>query len=76
MEIRIGVVFTPKELTLEPEGAPDDVVAMVEKALKDGAAMIWFEDVKGHRVGVPADKLGYIEVDSDEGSTRVGFGSS
>jgi len=76
MEIRIGVVFTPKELTLEPEGAPDDVVKMVEKALKDGVAMIWFEDVKGHKVGVPADKLGYIEVDADEGSTRVGFGSS
>jgi hypothetical protein len=38
--------------------------------------MIWFEDVKGHKVGVPADKLGYIEVDADEGSKRVGFGSN
>jgi hypothetical protein len=76
MEIRIGVVFTPKELTLEPEGAPDDVVKMVENALKDGLAMIWFEDVKGHKIGVPADKLGYIEVDADEGSKRVGFGST
>ena len=76
MEIRIGVVFTPKELTVEPEGAPDDVVKMVETALKDGAAMIWFDDVKGNKIGVPADKLGYIEVDADEGSKRVGFGGS
>jgi hypothetical protein len=76
MEIRIGVIYTPKELTLEPQGTPDDVVKMVEKALSDGAAMIWFEDVKGHKVGVPADKLGYIEVDADEGSKRVGFGNT
>ncbi|MBA2327448.1 MAG: DUF3107 domain-containing protein [Actinobacteria bacterium] len=76
MEIRIGVIYTPKELTLEPAGTPDDVVKMVEKALKDGAAMIWFEDVKGHKVGVPADKLGYVEVDADEAAKRVGFGSS
>jgi len=76
MEIRIGVVYTPKELTIEHDGAADDVVKLVEKALKDGAAVIWFDDVKGHRIGVPADKLGYIEVDADEGSKRVGFGSS
>jgi hypothetical protein len=76
MEIRIGVIYTPKELTLEPPGAPDDIVKMVEKALKDGASMIWFEDVKGHRVGVPADKLGYVEIDADEASKRVGFGGT
>jgi hypothetical protein len=75
MEIRIGVIYTPKELTLEPAGPPDDVVQMVEKALKDGAPMIWFDDVKGNKIGVPADKLGYVEVDADEGSKRVGFGS-
>ena len=74
MEVRIGVVFTPKELTVEFEGAPDDVVKLVEKALKDGVAFVWFDDAKGHKVGVPADKLGYIEIESDEGTKRVGFG--
>jgi uncharacterized protein DUF3107 len=74
MEVRIGVVHTPKELTLDVEGSIDDTVKMVEKALKDGAAIIWFEDAKGRKIGVPADKLGYIEVDADEGSRRVGFG--
>jgi Protein of unknown function (DUF3107) len=76
MEVRIGVVFTPKELTVELEGGADDVVKLVEKALKDGAAFVWFDDTKGNKVGVPADKLGYVEVDADEGSKRVGFGSS
>ncbi|HEX6312038.1 MAG TPA: DUF3107 domain-containing protein [Acidimicrobiia bacterium] len=75
MEVRIGVVHTPKELTLELEGGIEDTVKMVEKALGDGAAMLWFDDAKGRKIGVPADKLGYIEVDADEGAKRVGFGS-
>jgi hypothetical protein len=74
MEVRIGVVHTPKELTLDLEGAVDDAVKLVEKALKDGAAIVWFEDAKGRKVGVPADKIGYIEVDADDSSKRVGFG--
>ena len=74
MEVRIGVVHTPKELTLDIEGGPEDAVKAIEKALKDGAAMVWFDDAKGRKVGVPADKLGYIEVDADEGTKRVGFG--
>ena len=76
MEVRIGVIYTPKELTLDVEGTVDDAVKAVEKALKDGAAMVWFDDVKGRKVGVPADKLGYVEVDADEGPKRVGFGST
>jgi hypothetical protein len=74
MEVRIGVVHTPKEITVELEGGVDDAVTRVEKALKDGAAMVWFEDSKGRKVGVPTDKLGYIEVDAEDHNTRVGFG--
>jgi hypothetical protein len=74
MEVRIGVVHTPKELTVDLEGGVDDAVKLVETALKDGAAMLWLEDVKGRKVGVPTDKLGYVEVDADDSSTRVGFG--
>jgi Protein of unknown function (DUF3107) len=37
--------------------------------------MVWLIDSKGRRVGVALDKLAYIEVDSEEGAKRVGFGS-
>ncbi len=74
MEVRIGVVHTPKELTIDVDGGVDDVVKAIEKAMKDGAAIAWFDDVKGRKVGVPVDKLGYVEVDADEGPKRVGFG--
>jgi hypothetical protein len=75
MEVRIGVVHTPKELTLELGENVEDALKTVEKALKDGHAMVWLTDSKGRRVGVALDKLAYIEVESEEGAKRVGFGS-
>jgi hypothetical protein len=74
MEVRIGVVNTPKELSLDFDGGVDDAVETIEKALKNGASMVWLDDAKGRKIGVPADKLAHIEVDADEGPKRVGFG--
>jgi Protein of unknown function (DUF3107) len=74
MELRIGVVHTPKELSVELEGTADEIVAMVESAVKDGSAMVWVTDVKGRRLGIPASKIAYVEVDEDGANKRVGFG--
>jgi hypothetical protein len=35
---------------------------------------VWITDVKGRRIGAPADKIAYIEIDEDSNSKRVGFG--
>ncbi len=75
MEVRIGVVHTPKELTLELAGDVEDAFKTIDKAIKRGDTMVWLTDAKGRRVGVALDKLAYVEVDSEEGSKRVGFGS-
>jgi DNA-binding MurR/RpiR family transcriptional regulator len=74
MEVRIGVVYTPKELSLELEGKGDEMVAAVEDALKGGAPVIWLTDKKGRRVGIPTDKIAYIEVAEEDQAKRVGFG--
>jgi len=74
MEVRIGVVYTPKELAVELEGKADEVVSTFEEALKAGAPVVWLTDKKGRRVGIPADKIAYIEVVEDEAVKRVGFG--
>lgn len=74
MEVRIGVVHTPKELTLDLDSV-EDAVKMIDNALKGGDALVWLTDSKGHRVGVALEKLAYIEIESEEGSKRVGFGS-
>jgi hypothetical protein len=74
MEVRIGVVHTPKELTLDLDSV-EDAVKMIDTALKSGDPLVWLTDSKGHRVGVALEKLAYIEIESEEGSKRVGFGS-
>ena len=74
MELRIGVVHTPKELNLELDGSADDVVAAIDKALADGTPVVWLTDTKGRRVGIPATQIAYIELDEGAGNKRVGFG--
>ena len=74
MELRIGVVHTPKELNLELDGTADEVVGTIDKALAGDTAVVWLTDVKGRRIGIPAERIAYIEVDEDAGNKRVGFG--
>ena len=74
MELRIGVVHTAKELNLELDGTADEVVGTIDKAMADGTPVIWLTDSKGRRVGIPAGRIAYIEVDEDGGNKRVGFG--
>jgi hypothetical protein len=74
MELRIGVVHTPKELNVELDGTADEVVGSIDKALADGTPMLWVTDSKGRRVGIPTTRIAYVEVDEDGGNKRVGFG--
>jgi hypothetical protein len=77
LEVRIGVVYSAKELSVELEGGKsDEVIATIEDALKGGAPVIWLVDKKGRRVGVPSDKVAYIEVAEEDAAKRVGFGPS
>ena len=64
MEVRIGVVHTPKELTLDLDGGVDEAFKTIDKAIKGGETMVWLIDTKGRRVGVALDKLAYVEVDA------------
>jgi Protein of unknown function (DUF3107) len=74
MDVKIGVVYTPKELLLELDGAADEVRATIDKALADKAALVWLTDSKGRRVGVPTDKIAYVEIGSDDSAPKIGFG--
>jgi DNA-binding MurR/RpiR family transcriptional regulator len=74
MELRIGVVHTPKELSLELDGTADEIVGTIDKALADGTPVVWLTDSKGRRVGIPAEQIAYVEIDEDHDNKRVGFG--
>ena len=75
LEVKIGVIYSAKELSIELDGGnADEMVATIEDALKGGAPVIWLTDKKGRRVGVPSDKVAYIEVAEEDTAKRVGFG--
>ncbi len=76
MEVRIGVVYTARELTVETDDSVDGVTAAIEGAMANGDSMLWLTDTKGRRIGVPVDKIAYIEVAADAGGRKVGFGAS
>ncbi len=77
MEIRIGVVNMHKELTcaVKDRDRLESVLRQISEAISEGASMIWLEDDDGSRIGVPADKLAYVEVESDR-ERPVGFARS
>jgi len=74
MEVRIGVIHTAKELTFETDAEPDRIVKSLEDAIAKGVSLVWLEDGKGRKVGIPADKVGYVELIVDDGTRKVGFG--
>lgn len=73
MEIRIGVVHTPKEITLEVEGSAEDVKQSIAKALSDDG-VLWLTDKTGREIGIPSERVAYVEVEPDAAAKRVGFG--
>ncbi len=74
MEVRLGVVYSHRELSVEVDGEPSDVQALVEQALRDEGPVLWLDDSKGQRVGIPVDKLAYVEIVGENGRSQVGFG--
>lgn len=74
MDVKIGVVYTTKELLVELDGGADEVRATIDTALANAEPLVWLTDSKGRRVGVPTDKIAYVEIGSDDAAHKVGFG--
>lgn len=74
MEIKIGVINMHKELTctVKDEERLDAFLQKISSAVSGESSMIWLEDDTGRRIGVPSDKLAYVEIESDR-ERRVGF---
>lgn len=73
MQIRIGVIHSPKEITLEIGAEQEELVTKIEKSLNQDTPVLWLVDEKGKRVGVPCDKLAYVEMDPQNEPRSVGF---
>ena len=76
MEIRIGIVQSMKELSVElPEGTDRDAVQKDVESTLQGDGVLWLTDRKGRRVGVPATRIAYVEF-STVSERSVGFGAA
>lgn len=77
MDVRIGIIQTPKELDVElaPGTDRDQLIADVEKALAETDGVLWLTDKRGRRVAVPTARIAYVEVGAEADDRRVGFGA-
>ena len=72
MEVKIGIVESPRELVVSSDQTPDEVQKLVDAALNGGDALLKLVDDKGRRFLVRADQIAYVEIAPAE--RRVGFG--
>ena len=72
MEVKIGVLHTPREIVLESTLSPAEVEQAVRDALKDGNGILALTDEKGRQVLVPSEKVAYVEI-AEADHRRVGF---
>ena len=72
MEVKIGVQFAPRELSLESAQTSAEVEAAVTEAITAGKGVLNLVDERGRRVLVPVDKLAYVEI-AESTSRTVGF---
>ncbi len=76
MDVRIGVIHSPRELNFEVADDTDaDVVkADVESAMSDGS-VLWLTDKQGRQIAVPGDKIAHVEIGT-QARGRIGFAGS
>jgi hypothetical protein len=75
VQVRIGIAQSPRELELElPEDSDQAAVATsIDSAILSGEGVLWLEDRRGRRVGVPVARIAFVELGPDRNQRAVGF---
>jgi hypothetical protein len=76
VDVRISVTQTPREISLELADDLDRaaIKSKIDAALTGAVDVLWLTDKKGRDVGVPSDKIAFVELGAAEGERRIGFG--
>ncbi len=72
MEVKIGIQSIQRELVLDTPSSPDEVERSLTTALSNGGMFV-VRDEKGGKILIPAEKIGYVELNGAE-QRRIGFG--
>jgi hypothetical protein len=76
VDVRIGLVYSPRELELE---LPDDtdVEALrteVDRILGSDGGVLWLTDRKGAGYAVAGSKVTFVQIGQGGDKGRIGFG--
>jgi len=74
-EVKLGVTYSPRELVVETEEPAERIAGLVDEAVGGKTGVLWLSDVYCCRVGIPTEKLAYVEVGEENQAKRVGFSS-
>ena len=63
-----------RELAFEVEDA-GAMLDAIDAAFGAGDQIVWIDDTKGHRHGIRTNKVAFVEVEAEDDTSGVGFGS-
>ncbi|GIU91854.1 MAG: hypothetical protein KatS3mg011_0760 [Acidimicrobiia bacterium] len=72
MKVRIGIADTDRVIEMEVDD-PADFEQAVEDAFAGTTSLLWFEDTKKRRIGVPRERIAFVEIETVSDRPRVGF---
>jgi hypothetical protein len=72
VEIRIGIVNAPRELSFESAQSAEELTEQIQAGISSGTGILKLTDDKGRVYIVPTAGIAYVEVGTEE-SRRIGF---
>lgn len=75
MDIRIGIIQSPREIELElgDDVSREQLKADVAAALSATDGVLWLTDKKGRELAIPSARIGFVEIGSEKETPRIGF---
>jgi hypothetical protein len=72
LKVKIGIVDADRVVEIETDD-PEALKKTIDSAFASDTPMLWFEDTKKRLVGIPRDKLAFLEIEQESDSRSVGF---
>ena len=75
MDLRIRIGHMQKEVNLEMADDFDlsGFKSNLEEVSKNETSIVWLTDINGREVGIPGNKIGYVEIGIQDSGRTVGF---
>ncbi len=76
MDIRIGVIDNPREITMQLADDADRAALKtdIDAALAGDSTTLWLTDDKGREIAVAAAKIAFVEIGPEGSNKPIGFG--